>query len=314
MIVKKKSAVKPGLNRAMKSRQRNMLILAALPIIQIFIFAYLPMFGLVIAFKDYRFDTGIWGSKWVGLDNFKFFLTSKEFTSIAWNTIFLNFLFIIVGMIAAIFVAVLLFELVGRTNTKIYQTVMITPNFLSWVIVGYMAYAFLNPEAGFINGLLQKLGLQKINWYSEPGYWPAILTIVSVWKGVGMNSVYYYANLMGIDSSLFEAAEIDGASKLQKTRYITVPCLKKLAIMLFIMSVGGIFRSDFGLFYQVTRDVGTLYKTTDVMDTYIFRALKTVGDMSMSSAAGFLQSIVGFITVIITNAVVKRLDEDCAMF
>lgn len=314
MIVKKKSAVKQGLNMAMKSRQRNMLILAALPIIQIFIFAYLPMFGLVIAFKDYRFDTGIWGSKWVGLDNFKFFLTSKEFTSIAWNTIFLNFLFIIVGMIAAIFVAVLLFELVGRANTKIYQTVMITPNFLSWVIVGYMAYAFLNPEAGFINGMLQKLGLQKINWYSEPGYWPIILTIVSVWKGVGMNSVYYYANLMGIDSSLFEAAEIDGASKLQKTRYITVPCLKKLAIMLFIMSVGGIFRSDFGLFYQVTRDVGTLYKTTDVMDTYIFRALKTVGDMSMSSAAGFLQSIVGFITVIITNAVVKRLDEDCAMF
>lgn len=314
MIGKKKSAVKPGLNMAMKSRQRNMLILAALPIIQIFIFAYLPMFGLVIAFKDYRFDTGIWGSKWVGLDNFKFFLTSKEFASIAWNTIFLNFLFIIVGMIAAIFIAVLLFELIGRTNTKIYQTVMITPNFLSWVIVGYMAYAFLNPEAGFINGLLQKLGLQKVNWYSEPGYWPAILTIVSVWKGVGMNSVYYYANLMGIDSSLFEAAEIDGASKLQRTRYITVPCLKKLAIMLFIMSVGGIFRSDFGLFYQVTRDVGTLYKTTDVMDTYIFRALKTVGDMSMSSAAGFLQSIVGFITVIITNAVVKRLQEDCAMF
>lgn len=314
MSVKKKAAASRGLNGAIKTRQRNMLIIAALPIIQIFIFAYLPMFGLVIAFKDYRFDTGIWGSKWVGLDNFKFFLTSKEFTSIAWNTIFLNFLFIIVGMIAAIFVAVLLFELVGRANTKIYQTVMITPNFLSWVIVGYMAYAFLNPEAGFINGLLQKLGLQKINWYSEPGYWPVILTIVSVWKGVGMNSVYYYANLMGIDPSLFEAAEIDGASKLQKTRYITVPCLKKLAIMLFIMSVGGIFRSDFGLFYQVTRDVGTLYKTTDVMDTYIFRALKTVGDMSMSSAAGFLQSIVGFITVIITNAVVKRLDEDCAMF
>lgn len=287
MIVKKKTAAIRGLNGAVKSRQRNMMILAALPIIQIFIFAYLPMFGLVIAFKDYRFDTGIWGSKWVGLDNFKFFLTSKEFTSIAWNTIFLNFLFIIVGMIAAIFVAVLLFELVGRGNTKLYQTVMITPNFLSWVIVGYMAYAFLNPEAGFINGMLQKMGLQKVNWYSEPGYWPAILTVVSVWKGVGMNSVYYYANLMGIDSSLFEAAEIDGASKLQKTRYITVPCLKKLAIMLFIMSVGGIFRSDFGLFYQVTRDVGTLYKTTDVMDTYIFRALKTVGDMSMSSAAGF---------------------------
>lgn len=314
MILKKKTAAIRGLNGAVKSRQRNMMILAALPIIQIFIFAYLPMFGLVIAFKDYRFDTGIWGSKWVGLDNFKFFLTSKEFTSIAWNTIFLNFLFIIVGMIAAIFVAVLLFELVGRGNTKLYQTVMITPNFLSWVIVGYMAYAFLNPEAGFINGMLQKMGLQKVNWYSEPGYWPAILTVVSVWKGVGMNSVYYYANLMGIDSSLFEAAEIDGASKLQKTRYITVPCLKKLAIMLFIMSVGGIFRSDFGLFYQVTRDVGTLYKTTDVMDTYIFRALKTVGDMSMSSAAGFLQSIVGFITVIITNTVVKRLDEDCAMF
>lgn len=298
----------------MKKRERHLLAMAALPIIQIFIFCYIPMFGLIIAFKDYRYNKGIFGSDWVGFDNFKFFLTSSDFSRIAWNTIYLNFVFIIMEIIFAVLVAVLLFEITSRKATKVYQTVMITPNFLSWVVVSYMVYAFLNPNYGFVNSLLSKIGLEKTNWYGEAKYWPAILTISVLWKGVGMKSIYYYAGLMGIDTSLFEAAEIDGANKVQQIRYIMLPCLRQLVVMLFILSVGNIFRADFGLFYQVPRNIGALYPTTDVMDTYIFRALKEVGDMSMSSAAGFLQSVVGLITVMLTNLIAKKIDSDSALF
>lgn len=299
---------------SMKKREQHLLAMAALPIIQIFIFCYIPMFGLIIAFKDFRYNKGIFGSNWVGFDNFKFFLTSSDFSRIAWNTIYLNFVFIIMEIIFAVLVAVLLFEITSRKATKIYQTVMITPNFLSWVVVSYMVYAFLNPEYGFVNSTLVNLGFDKINWYGEPKFWPAILTISVLWKSVGMKSIYYYAGLMGIDTSLFEAAEIDGANKLQQIRYIMLPCLRQLVIMLFILSVGNIFRADFGLFYQVPRNIGALYPTTDVMDTYIFRSLKEVGDMSMSSAAGFLQSVVGFVTVMITNQITKKIDSDSALF
>lgn len=298
----------------MRKRERHLLIMAALPIIQIFIFAYIPMFGLIIAFKDYRFNKGIFGSDWVGLDNFKFFVTSSDFSRIAWNTIYLNFVFIIMEIIFAVFVAVLLFEISSRKATKIYQTVLITPNFLSWVVVSYMVYAFLSPEYGFINSVLQNLGFDKINWYGEASYWPVILTITFLWKSVGMKSIYYYAGLMGIDTSLFEAAQIDGANKFQQVRYIMLPCIRQLVVMLFILSVGNIFRADFGLFYQVPKNVGALYPTTDVMDTYIYRALKEVGDMSMSSAAGFLQSVIGFATVMLANAVAKKVDSSSALF
>jgi len=301
-------------NSTTKKRERHLFILSAIPLIQVLIFCYLPMFGLIIAFKDYRYNKGIFGSEWVGLDNFKFFLTSADFSRVAWNTIYLNFIFIITEIICAVIVAILLYELRSRNATKVYQTVMITPNFLSMVVVGYMAYGFLSPEYGFLNSILKSMGAEAINWYGDPKYWPAILTIVHIWKAVGMKSLFYYAGLMGIDSSLFEAAEIDGANKLQKTRYIMVPCLRRLVILFFIMSVGNIFRADFGLFYQVPRNVGALYPTTDVMDTYIFRALKVVGDLSMSSAAGFLQSVVGLITVVITNTIVNKIDSDSALF
>lgn len=298
----------------MKKRGRHLLTMAALPIIQIFVFCYLPMFGLIIAFKDYRFNTGILGSKWVGLDNFKFFVTSADFSRIAWNTIYMNFIFIIMEIIFGVLVAVLLFEISSRKATKVYQTILITPNFLSWVVVAYMVYAFLSPEYGFINTVLQNLGFDKINWYGEAKYWPAILTISFLWKSVGMKSIYYYAGLMGIDTSLFEAAQIDGANKFQQVRYIMIPCIRQLVVMLFILSVGNIFRADFGLFYQVPKDVGVLYSATDVMDTYIFRSLKEVGDMSMTSAAGFLQSVIGLVTVLITNAIAKKVDSGSALF
>lgn len=298
----------------MKKRGRHLLTMAALPIIQIFVFCYLPMFGLIIAFKDYRFNTGILGSKWVGLDNFKFFVTSADFSRIAWNTIYMNFIFIIMEIIFGVLVAVLLFEISSRKATKVYQTILITPNFLSWVVVAYMVYAFLSPEYGFINTVLQNLGFDKINWYGEAKYWPAILTISFLWKSVGMKSIYYYAGLMGIDTSLFEAAQIDGANKFQQVRYIMIPCIRQLVVMLFILSVGNIFRADFGLFYQVPKNVGVLYSATDVMDTYIFRSLKEVGDMSMTSAAGFLQSVIGLVTVLITNAIAKKVDSGSALF
>ena len=276
-------------------------VLCAVPVILVFIFNYLPMIGAVIAFKDYKYNDGIFGSKWVGLRNFEMFFKSKDFANVAWNTIYLNFIFIIIGTICAVTLAILLFNVVGRKNVKTYQTIFITPYFLSWVVVGYIAYSFLNPAYGILNQLLNALGLGNIDVYSKPGLWPIILTIANVWKNVGMDSVIYYAALMGIDTSLFEAADVDGVNRFQKVWYITIPSLISLITILTILKIGNIFRADFGLFYQLTRDVGQLYSTTDVMDTYIYRTLKVWNDVSLSSAAGLLQSVVGFVLVIVTN-------------
>lgn len=289
-------------------------VLCAAPVILVFIFNYLPMIGAIIAFKDYKYNDGIFGSKWVGLRNFEMFFKSKDFANVAWNTIYLNFIFIIIGTICAVTLAILLFNVIGRKNVKAYQTIFITPYFISWVVVGYIAYAFLNPAYGILNQLLGALGMGKIDVYSKPGLWPIILTIANVWKNVGMDSVVYYAALMGIDTSLFEAADVDGVNKLQKMWYITIPSLASLITILTILKIGNIFRADFGLFYQLTRDVGQLYSTTDVMDTYIYRTLRVWNDVSLSSAAGLLQSVVGFILVVATNAVTKRIDKDYALF
>lgn len=288
--------------------------LCAIPLFLVILFSYVPMFGLIIAFKDYRFNLGIFGSKWVGLKNFEFFLKSPSFLLITKNTLFLNFLFILFGTVAAVAVGVLLFEIKSRTKTKIFQTIIITPNFLSWVVAAYMLYAILNPTYGILNGILEKFGIESVDWYSKPDAWPAILTISSVWKTVGINSVIYYAGLMGIDTGLYEAAKIDGANKWQQIIHISVPNLLSLIIMLTILSIGNIFRADFGLFYQLTRNIGTLYPTTDVIDTYIFRTMRVVGDMGMSAAVGFLQSVVGFVVVIITNFTVKKIQPESALF
>ena len=226
----------------------------------------------------------------------------------------MNMLFILAGIFFGVILAVMLFDLKSRTSVKIYQSCMITPNFISWVVVGYIAYIFLNPEYGTINRFLIKIGLSPVQWYKEPKLWPAILTICSVWKGVGMNTVMYYASLMGIDSSIFDAADLDGANKLQKVLHITVPSLLPIITILFILSIGKIFRADFGMFYQVTRDVGALYETTDVLDTYIFRTMKEIGDMSISSAVGLLQSVVGFIAVITVNKIVGKIDPERTLF
>ena len=306
--------VNKNLKRRKILRTCQVYSLGIIPIFLLLVFNYIPMFGVIIAFKDYKYNKGIFGSEWVGFDNFKLFVQSNDFTNIAWNTIYLNAIFIVCGMIAAILLAILLYELTSRLNTKIYQTILITPNFLSWVVVAYMAYAILHPMHGTLNQLIGKFGIAPVDWYSKPAAWPFILTVASIWKHVGMDSVIYYASLMGIDSCLFEVARIEGATWWQKVRYVIVPCLTPLITILTILKIGGIFRADFGLFYQLTRDVGALYDVTDVMDTYIYRTMRELGDMGISSAAGLLQSGIGFALVMLTNAIVKKIDPDRALF
>ena len=294
--------------------------LCAIPILLVILFKYVPMFGIVIAFKKYDFRGGIWGSPWVGFKNFEFFFKSDILLQLVRNTLGNNILFISFGILSSLVVAILLFELKSRTATKIFQTILITPHFMSWVIVAYMVLAILSPTSGFLNSIMTSIGIidKPIDWYSKPNAWPIILTITSVWKSVGMDSVVYYASLMGIDTSLFEAAEVDGANKWQRTIHIVVPSLVPLIVILTILKIGGIFHADFGLFYNVTQDGanGNLYETTNVIDTWTFRAFKegTGDSYGQSSAMGLMQSIIGIILVLSTDALSKKVDKDLGLF
>lgn len=283
-------------------------------VLYLFVFNYIPMGGIIIAFKDFQYDKGVFGSPFVGFKNFEFFFKTQDAWKITFNTLYLNALFIFFSLVVAVCLALLLFEITNKKAVKLYQTTMILPHFLSWVVVGYMVYAFLSPEYGFINTVLRKLGMEEIQWYSTPEYWPTILTFSNVWKCAGMSCITYYAGLMGIDSEYYEAASLDGANKLQQAWYISLPSIKPLMIILTIMALGKIFRADFGMFYNLTRDIGVLYPTTDVIDTYIFRSLKTLGDINMSAAVGVFQSVVGFVTILIANWIVKKDDPDNAIF
>lgn len=294
--------------------QLQLYSMCSIAMISVLVFSYLPMVGVILAFKNYKYSRGIFGSEWVGLKNFEYFFKSNDFVVITRNTLLLNIIFIITGIIAALFIAIMLYYVKSRTKTKIFQTVLITPHFLSWVVVSYMVFAILNPTYGLLNSVLAKFGIGNIDWYSKPEAWPFILTIFSIWKHVGMDSVVYYAALMGVDESIIEAAEVDGAVNFQKTIYVILPTLIPLITILTILKIGNIFRADFGLFYQLTRDVGALYPTTDVIDTYIFRTMRVVGDMGMGSAVGLVQSLVGFVLVILTNAAAKKIDPDTALF
>lgn len=310
----KKSTQQTVRKKKISEYDLQMYSLWVIPLLLVFVFSYLPMAGIVIAFKDYKYNLGIFGSKWVGFNNFKFFFKSDVFARITYNTLSMNFMFIVIGTILAVFVAILLFELKSRAATKVFQTIMITPHFISWVIVAYMVFALLNTKYGIVNNIRAIMGLEKIDWYGKADYWPGILIIANVWKNIGMNSVMYYAGLMGIDSTLFEAAEVDGANKVKIIWHIIIPMLVPLITVLTILNIGNIFRADFGLFYNVPRNIGMLYKKTDVIDTYIFRTMREVGDMGMSSAVGLLQSIVGMITVIVTNSITKKINPDNALF
>lgn len=283
-------------------------------IILLTVFAYIPMFGIIIAFKDYRNNLGIFGSKWVGLENFKFFFTSQDAWRIGRNTVGYGLLFIVLGIISAVFVAILLYEIKNRIALKFYQTSMILPHFLSWVIVGYITYILLEPNMGVLNRMIKALGGDGLQWYSEPKYWVFILPIVNLWKNIGLKCIMYYAALMGIDEQLFEAAEIDGASRFKQIIYITIPSLVPLMTILTILDVGHIIKGDFGLFYTIPRDVGLLYPTTDIIDTYVYRGLRTGDDIGITTAVGLFQSVVGLIMVVGTNLIVKKISPENSLF
>lgn len=276
---------------------------------------YLPMFGIVIAFKKLNFQKGIWGSPWVGLKNFEFLFKSSTAFTIIRNTIGYNLLWLILGHVLAIACAILLNEIVSKFKSRLYQSLILLPYLMSWVVCSYLVFAFLSADTGMINNsLLKAIGAEGINWYTEPKYWPFILTIVYLWKNTGYLMIIYYSSIVGISQDYYEAATLDGASKWQQIKGITLPLLVPTMITLLILSIGHIFASDFGLFYQIPRNAGALYDVTQTIDVYVYNALMKRSDYGMSSAASVFQSIVGFILVLITNAIVKRIRKEDAMF
>ena len=273
---------------------------------------YIPMAGLVLAFKKFNYGLGMWKSPWNGISNFKFLFMGKDAIVIIRNTILYNLAFIILGTVLAITVAILLNSIPSMKAKKTYQTIILIPYLISIVIVSYIGFAFMSQESGFINKHI--LTENPVAWYTTPKYWPFILIFIHLWKGFGYNSIIYYATIIGIDTSLFEAADIDGATKWQQVLHITLPSLKSTIITLTLLSIGRIFYSDFGLFYQVPMNSGPLMDVTNTIDTYVYRALITLNDVGRSSAAGFLQSILGFIIVYLSNLAVNKIDKDNALF
>jgi putative aldouronate transport system permease protein len=290
------------------------LTLLALPsILFVFIFNYVPLYGLILPFKDFNVRMGLFESPWSGFENFKFLLTSDSLWTITRNTIAMNALFFIFNTVFSVFIALLMFELF-RKFVKFYQTVFFFPYFMSWVIVTYIVSGFLESDRGLLNKFLELFGATGIQWYNDPKYWPFILVIVYIWKMTGYGAVIYYAGLIGIDSEYYEASVIDGASKWQQVRHISIPLLMPLIIIINLMAIGRIFYGDFGLFYNVTKDVPLLYPATDVIDTYVYRSLKMLGDFGMASAAGLYQSICGFILIFFTNWIVRRVNPENSLF
>lgn len=276
---------------------------------------YLPLFGLSIAFKDVNYSKGIWNSDWIGLKNFEYLFKTDDAFIITRNTILYNAAFIVLGLIISIGIAILLNEIRNKVAARFYQSVIILPFLISIIIVSYLVYAMFSVNTGMVNKtLLPALGLDPISWYTEPKYWPFILTFVHIWKGAGYSCIVYLAAIIGIDPEYYEAAKLDGASKWMQIRKITLPMITPVIIILTLLGIGRIFYSDFGLFYQVPMNSGALFSTTNVIDTYVFRGLMQLGDIGMSSAAGFYQSLVGFVLVLTSNYIVRKIDKDNALF
>ena len=294
-------------------KKKELLILALPGLLLLLAFNYLPMFGLFIAFKDINYAKGLLGSDWVGFKNFEIFFALGNVYRLMRNTVGLNFMFIVVGNAVAVVFALLLYEL-KRRSVKVFQTILFIPFLLSWVVASYVTDIFLNHSKGIINIALLDMGLEKVMWYFEPSYWPIILLIVNIWKGVGYGAVIYYAALMSIDSTYYEAAALDGANRLQQVVRISLPMISPLIILLFILSLGKIFTADFGLFYFVTRNNPMLYEVIDVIDTFVFRMLRVRGDIGISSAMALIQSIVGCVFLVTANFIVRRVSPEKALF
>lgn len=301
--------------KSLKKRLKQYLpfYLMGLPaMIYIFINNYMPLYGIQIAFKNYRVIDGISGSKWIGLENFKFLFASDAWR-ITRNTVCYQFSWLILNTILAVFLAIFLNEIISKKLKKFYQSMVLLPYLISYVIVAYIVNVFLS-DTGICNSVIQFFGGQPISWYMEKKYWPFILTLVNSWKSLGFTTIIYLSTIVGFGRDYYEAAELDGATKWQQINKITIPMLKPTIIMMLTLGMGMIFRSDFSLFYQVSKNSGVLYDATDTIDTYVFRALTGGSNLGMSSAAAFYQSVVCFAMVMIFNAIVRRISREDAIF
>ena len=309
------TVVKKKRRRIFKKEDIPLYIMAAPTVISLFIFCYLPMVGIMMAFQNYNNSAGIFGSPFIGFKNFQFLFSTTDAAVTTRNTVLYNLVFIVFNMAVSLALSLMLSMLRNPRHTKVIQTVYMLPNFLSYAVINIILYAFLDRSNGVVNNLLGSLGLpDKTNWYYEMGLWPPLLTFVNAWRSVGYQTVLYLAVISGISTELYEAAMLDGATKIQQARYVTLPQLRFIIGISIIMAMGGIFRGDFGLFYIVTRASGRILPVTDVIDTYIYRSLTSLHNVGMSAAAGLYQSVVGLIMVIAMNQIVRKIDPDSAMF
>ena len=309
-----KTAAKPRKKRVQTKMTLALFSMMLPGFIYLLINNYIPMAGLTIAFKRFDYSKGIWGSEWCGFDNFTYLFKTQDALNIIRNTIGYNLVFIILGNVLAVAVAIMLNNLRGQMNKKIYQTVIVIPYLISMVVVSYIVFGFLSQENGFLNKLIVSMGGDPISWYTTSKYWPFILVIVNLWKGFGYSSILYYATVIGIDSSLYEAATVDGANKWKQIWHVTLPGLKGTIITMVLLNLGRMFYTDFGLFYQVPMRSGLISSVTDTIDVFVYKGLTQLNDVGRASAAGFLQSVLGFVLVLTANYIVRKIDEDNALF
>jgi putative aldouronate transport system permease protein len=295
-------------------RDRTLLLMLMPASLLIFVFAYIPMGGLVLAFKSFDYRLGIIGSPWTGFDNFRFFFSSGQAWLVTRNTVLYNLAFLVSTTVLQLLFALILSEIKGKTFKKITQSAMFLPFFISWVVVSSIAYNLLNFEYGMLNNLLTTLGFAPIDVYNSPGAWKYILIFFNAWKIVGYGTVIYLAAIVGIDQQIYESAEMDGANVFQRAIRITIPSIFPTIMILALLAIGQIFRGDFGLFYNLIGNNGALYDATDIIDTFVFRSLVNTGDIGMAAAAGFYQSVLCFVTIVVTNYVVKRANKDYSLF
>ncbi len=301
-------------------RDTELAVLTVPTVVWYICFCYFPMFGILMAFKDFKIIDGtksffynLLKSEWTGFKNFEFLFTSGSGALVVKLTLLYNIVFIILGIVIPVCLSMMMSQLYSKRFGKVAQTFMFLPYFMSWVVVTYFVFAFLSPDKGLINAMLVNSGKEAIRWYQEPKYWPVILIFLSQWKGMGYGMVVYLASITGIDGTLYEAAMIDGATKFQQAVKITLPLMKPVIIMMFILAMGGLVRSDFGLFYQVTKASDSLYTVTETIDVFIYKMIKTQPNPNMGSAAAFLQSVVGCGLILLSNWIVKKVDNDSAI-
>lgn len=295
-----------------KNRTLWLMLLPGIALVTLF--SYIPMAGIVMAFKNYNFRLGIFDSPWNGFDNFRFFFQSGDALRVTRNTFLYNIAFIVLNTFLELLIAIILSELGGKLFKKITQGSMFLPYFISWVVVGSIAYNLFNYENGLVNHILKGLGADGVNIYGEPKFWPWIIILFNAWKGVGYGMVVYLAAITGVDQELNEAAEIDGANIFQRIRYITIPAILSTVVVMTLLSIGRVFRGDFSLFYQLAGNNSAVFDVTDVIDTYVFRSLTTGSNLGMSAAVGVYQSVLCFVTIMLANGAVKKIEPDYTLF